>query len=175
MNFLTISVALARHPDPLSARPPRLLAYAFLNAERRDETWRFRIRADAALTASGYPALLTSLADTLPHPQVLVARRPHIDVYDPLVEIAAAVPDAALRHHLAMRVARAFTSSVVDLDDLAALKRRRTGSRDPLTLLDALKSEVVDDWLHFLKRANGGDATGAIAATEAWLRARGGR
>lgn len=162
-SFLTMAIATTR-PHDLPGQPPLLLAWAtLLNVRDQAGGWQSTLQAASHATAydRAYDRFLEHLADRLPAPEVLIARSPKTRLQAPLIEIADALW-SPLRHHLAARVYRVLRASVVDLDELAPL-RRRTRSQNPARLEAMLKAEVIDDWMRFVARADGAGDSGATA------------
>lgn len=175
-SFLVIAVATNDqhvHSDP--ATTPALLAFAMLHA-RRDVTpaWTFSMTFGSASTLAEEIVLMTTLADALPLPSVLIARSPETRIYAPLLRVAKTASEP-VNFYLASRLGRAFSASVVDLDAEGPAKRRPTGSQNPDVLRHVVRCEVVDGWFEFLRRARGDNAEAAKAATNAWLANGGGR
>lgn len=175
-SFLTLAVATSdrqTRSDP--AAMPALLAFAMLYAQREDTAaWTFSLTSGSAATPAEEILAMTALADALPWPSVLIARSPQTRIYAPLIRIAESAPEP-LRFHLAGRVGRVFSSSIVDLDADCMAKRRSTGSQNTGVLRNVLRCEVIDNWFEFLRRARGDNAEAAKAATSAWLANGGGR
>ncbi len=170
-SFVTLATAINRHPRP--ACDPALIAFAMFHSKRDSlGLWTFALTSGSASTIDEEIVAMTVLADTLPWPTVLIARSPQTAIYQPLMHVADLAP-APLKFHLAGRVARAFGAIVVDLDAGIPAPPRSIGARDPDTLRDVLRCEVIDDWLAFLRGAGGQNTEAVKAATGAWLAKRG--
>lgn len=169
-SFLVLAVTTNdQHARFDPATTPALLAFAMLNAQRDDTlTWTFSLTCGAASTPAEETVAMTTLADALPLPSVLIARSPEIRIHAPLLRVAETAPEP-LKFYLASRVGRAFGASVVDLDAEGTAKRRPIGSQKPDVLRNVLRCEVIDGWFEFLRRARGDNAEAARAATSIWL------
>lgn len=175
-NYVTVALAFTdQHARSGGAAPPNLVAAAIFHA-RRDSTahWTFSLTTGSASTPVDEAEAMTTFADALPWPSVLIARSPQTSIYAPLLLAAEAAPEP-LRFHVVSRMARAFGGIIVDLDAGGSTKRRSTGSQNPEVLRNVARREVVDNWFEFLQRARGDNAEAAQVATNAWLVDGGGR
>jgi hypothetical protein len=193
VTFVSLTAATVAIPPAANGDfgpATHLVGAGLLIATRHDTRWRFSSEAATIAAGEKEQNLLLWLADHLPIADTLIGWQIDQRLIPALLD-AAAHADAAIAHHLTLRLARALRSNVVDLSighsvttaQGKAKKAATAPSMTPEALLAAwgigqldavradLAAEALGSWLLFLRQGRRLGAE-AEAATRAWMHRR---